>query len=68
MIQLLLKQHYCDDKILKCDGENWMMSEYKLPFLCDDLFEMPEDERYPGGMVYCKLLEWTLGDNNDGHG
>ena len=48
------------------DGEIWMRSEYELPFLCDDLFETPEDERYPG--TYCELLEWTLGDNNDANG
>lgn len=28
----------------------YMVSSYKLPFICDDVFSIPEHERYPGTM------------------
>ena len=45
------------------DDNIFMMSSYKLPFVCDDLFSQSETERYPGTMA--QFTWWNVFDDPD---
>ena len=40
----------------------WMMSSYRLPFHCDDVYSLPEDQRYPGTMS--QFYVWGIVDTD----
>ena len=42
------------------DDNIYMISSYKLPFICDDIFKIPEEDRYPGTMY--EFYSWSIFD------
>ena len=58
----MMKMHatYTGDNEEGDDENIFMMSSYKLPFVCDDIFAIPEDERYPGTMY--EFFSWSIFD------
>ncbi len=61
---IAMQSKYCGDNSKDDEDENiFMTSSYKLPFICDDVFNIPEADRYPGTMS--DFQWWSVCDDPD---